>query len=60
MAGNKHPKSEAERQEGPGGDVPRPPSDLDRDPGIGSSKGTFAGAPTPPPSPGRIPAKATS
>lgn len=41
MAGNKHPKSEAERQEGPGGDVPRPPSDLDRDPGIGSSKGTF-------------------
>jgi hypothetical protein len=24
-----------------GGEVPRPPSDLDRNPGIGSSKGTF-------------------
>jgi hypothetical protein len=38
---NKHPKNQAERQQGPGDDVPRPPSDLERNPGIGSSKGTF-------------------
>ncbi len=38
MAGNKHPKTEAERHIA---DVPRPPSDEDRNPGIGSSKGTF-------------------
>lgn len=41
MSSNKHPKNDAERREGPGADVPRPPSDNDRDPGIGSSKGTF-------------------
>ena len=41
MSSNKHPKNEAERREGPGGDVPRPPSDLERNPGIKSSQGTF-------------------
>jgi hypothetical protein len=44
---NKHPKNQAERQQGPGDDVPRPPSDLERDPGIGSSKGTFSRSPDP-------------
>ena len=41
MASSKHPKNEAERRSGPGTDVPRPPSDEERNPGIGSSKGTF-------------------
>jgi hypothetical protein len=41
MAGNKHPRTTRERREGPGADVPRPPSDEERNPGIGSSKGTF-------------------
>ena len=41
MTGSKHPKNEKERREGPGKDVPRPPSDLERNPGIGSSKGIF-------------------
>ncbi|MGG5809822.1 hypothetical protein [Falsiroseomonas sp. CW058] len=41
MSSNKHPKNEAERREGPGADIPRPPSDEQRNPGIGSSKGTF-------------------
>lgn len=41
MTTNKHPKNNTERREGPGEDVPRPPSDLERDPGIGSSKGQF-------------------
>ena len=41
MASSKHPKNEAERRAGPGADVPRPPSDEERNPGIGSSKGTF-------------------
>ena len=41
MASSKHPKNEAERRCGPGADVPRPPSDDERNPGIGSSKGTF-------------------
>lgn len=41
MSSNKHPKTNAERREGPGADVPRPPSDEERNPGIGSSKGTF-------------------
>lgn len=42
MASNKHPKTEADRQSGLGADTPRPPDDLERDPGIGTSKGTFA------------------
>ncbi|WP_372621481.1 hypothetical protein [Falsiroseomonas sp.] len=41
MTGSKHPKNEQDRREGPGADVPRPPSDLERNPGIGASKGTF-------------------
>ena len=41
MASSKHPKNEAARRAGPGADVPRPPSDEKRNPGIGSSKGTF-------------------
>lgn len=40
MSSNKHPKNEADRSDG-FGDVPRPPSDDERNPGIGSSKGTF-------------------
>ncbi|MGG5888317.1 hypothetical protein ACLF3G_14375 [Falsiroseomonas sp. HC035] len=46
---NKHPKNQAERRQGPGGDVPRPPSDLERDPGIGTSKGVFGHATDPEP-----------
>jgi hypothetical protein len=41
MSSNKHPKSGADRQDGFGNSAPRPPSDEDRNPGIGSSKGTF-------------------
>ena len=41
MAGSKHRKSTAERGRGPSGDTPRPPGDLDRNPGIGASKGVF-------------------
>ncbi len=44
MSSNKHPKTNQERAEGPGADVPRPPSDEERNPGIGSSKGLFARA----------------
>lgn len=42
MAGNKHPSGEEDREKGLGADTPRPPDDRDRDPGIGTSKGTFA------------------
>jgi len=41
MSSNKHPKGEADRKDGLGADTPRPPSDDERNPGIGSSKGTF-------------------
>ena len=42
MSSNKHPKTAADRESGLGADTPRPPDDLERDPGIGTSKGTFA------------------
>lgn len=41
MSTNKHPGTKADRDAGLGADTPRPPSDLDRNPGIGSSKGVF-------------------
>lgn len=42
MASSKHPKNTADRQGGLGEDVPRPPDDLDRNPGIGASKGVHS------------------
>ena len=39
MASSKHPKNTVDRKDGLGADVPRPPDDLDRNPGIGTSKG---------------------
>jgi hypothetical protein len=39
MAGNKHPKGQQDRKAGLGQDTPRPADDLDRNPGIGTSKG---------------------
>ena len=42
MSSSKHPKGEEDRKAGLGADTPRPPDDLARDPGIGTSKGTFA------------------
>ncbi len=42
MTSSKHPKGPADRQGGLGEDVPRPPDDLDRNPGIGSSKGVHS------------------
>ena len=42
MTSSKHPKNTVDREGGLGEDVPRPPDDLERDPGIGTSKGTFA------------------
>jgi hypothetical protein len=40
MTGSKHPKG-GKDEKGLGEGVPRPPSDDDRNPGIGSSKGVF-------------------
>ncbi len=40
MTTSKHPKG-GKDEGGLGADVPRPPSDLERNPGIGSSKGVF-------------------
>ncbi len=42
MTTNKHPKGPEDRAQGLGADTPRPPGDLERDPGIKTSKGTFA------------------
>ena len=42
MTSSKHPKGPADRQGGLGQDVPRPPDDLDRNPGIGTSKGVHS------------------
>ena len=42
MTSSKHPKGPEDRKAGLGSDTPRPPDDLERDPGIGTSKGTFA------------------
>lgn len=39
MSSHKHPKGPEDRKDGLGADVPRPPDDLERNPGIGSSKG---------------------
>ena len=39
---NKHPKTTADRESGLGQDVSRPPDDLERNPGIGASKGVFS------------------
>jgi hypothetical protein len=44
MTSSKHVKGDAGHREADRGlmsDTPRPPSDLERDPGIGSSKGVF-------------------
>jgi hypothetical protein len=42
MTSSKHPKGEKDRQAGLGADTPRPPDDLARNPGIGSSKGVHS------------------
>ncbi len=42
MSTNKHPKTAADREAGLGADTPRPPDDLDRNPGIGTSKGVHS------------------
>ncbi len=42
MTSSKHPKNPVDRQGGLGEDVPRPPDDLDRNPGIGTSKGVHS------------------
>ena len=42
MTSSKHPKTSADREAGLGQDVPRPPGDLDRNPGIGTSKGVHS------------------
>ncbi|MDP3415298.1 hypothetical protein [Falsiroseomonas sp.] len=41
MTSSKHPKNDSAWAKGPGKDVPRPPSDLSDNPGIGQSKGVF-------------------
>lgn len=44
MTSSKHVKGDAGHRDAERGlmsDTPRPPSDLERDPGIGSSKGVF-------------------
>ena len=40
MTSSKHPQGPADRKAGLGADTPRPPDDLERNPGIGASKGT--------------------
>ena len=42
MTSSKHPKTTADREGGLGQDMPRPPDDLDRNPGIGTSKGVHS------------------
>lgn len=41
MTSSKHPTHPATGPDDLGADVPRPPSDLERNPGIGASKGAF-------------------
>ncbi|TDG34098.1 hypothetical protein [Paracraurococcus ruber] len=48
MAGSKHPRGPEDRKGGLGADKPRPPDDLERNPGIGASKGTQASTGTDP------------
>lgn len=40
MTSSKHPRGPEDRKGGLGTDTPRPPDDLERNPGIGASKGT--------------------
>lgn len=42
MTSSKHARGPEDRKGGLGADTPRPPDDLERNPGIGTSKGTFA------------------
>ena len=42
MTSSKHPKNTVDRQGGLGDGVPKPPDDLDRNPGIGASKGVHS------------------
>jgi len=42
MTSRKHPKSPEERKGGLGASTPRPEDDLERNPGIGTSKGIFS------------------
>lgn len=42
MTSSKHPRGPEDRKGGLGADTPRPPDDLERNPGIGASKGTQA------------------
>ena len=42
MTSSKHPRGPEDRKGGLGSDTPRPPDDLERNPGIGTSKGTSA------------------
>ncbi len=42
MTTSKHPKTPPMGPDDLGADVPRPPDDLERNPGIGASKGAFA------------------
>ena len=42
MTSSKHPKTPPTGPDDLGADTPRPPSDLERNPGIGASKGAFA------------------
>ena len=41
MSTSKHLKGGSKDEGGLGADTPRPPSDLERNPGIGASKGRF-------------------
>ncbi|HWL81002.1 MAG TPA: hypothetical protein VNR89_08615 [Roseomonas sp.] len=41
MTASKHAKGGKDREQGLMQDTPRPPGDLERDPGINASKGTF-------------------
>ena len=42
MTSSKHPTHPPAGPDDLGADVPRPPDDLERNPGIGASKGAFA------------------
>ncbi len=42
MTSSKHPKTPPAGPDDLGADTPRPPNDLERNPGIGASKGAFA------------------
>ena len=42
MTSSKHPKRPPQGPDDLGADVPPPPNDLERNPGIGASKGAYA------------------